>query len=83
MTSAEVPVAYTMVELPALPPLVLTASLLPTTSDSAIAADVVEVATSSLVAERASKIISVTLPARHPFWSALRRANCIDVSLIT
>ena len=77
----EVPVANTMVERPALPPLVLPAFLLPTTSASEIAAIAVGVATSSLAAERASKIISVTRPARHPFWSALhRRANRIDVS---
>ena len=62
---------YTMVERPVLPPLALLACLLPTMSASAIAAAAVGVVISSLAAERNSKIISVTLPARHPFWSAL------------
>ena len=83
-TSAEVHATYTMVERPALLPLILIACLLPTMSASAIAAAVVGVATSSPVVERASKIISVTLPARNLFWSALhRKANrTVDVSLL-
>ena len=73
-----------MVEQLALPPLVPTACLLPTTSAFAIAVAAVGVATSSPVAERASRTISVTLPARHPYWLALHsRANHIDVSLLT
>ena len=80
--SVEVPVAYTMAERPALTPLALLACLLPTTSVSAIALAAAGVATSSLAAERASTIISVTLPARNPFWSAMHRsAYRIDVSL--
>ena len=80
----EVPVRYTTVEQPALTPLELTACLLPTMSASAIVVAAVGVATSSLAAERVFKTISVTLPARHPFWSVLHsRANRIDVSLLT
>ena len=75
---------YTMVERPASPPLIPTACLLPITLASAIAAAAVGVATSSLAAERASTIISVTLPVRNRFWSALHnRATRIDVSLLT
>ena len=59
--SAEVPVAYTMVERPALTPLVLHACLLPTTSVSAIEAAAAGVATSSLVAECTSQMASVIL----------------------
>ena len=84
MTFAEVPVTYTMVEPPALQLLVLTACLRLTTSASATGAVAVGAATSSLVAERDSKIISVSLPARNPFWSALlSRTNRVDVSLLT
>ena len=82
-TNAEVSAMYTMVERPALPPLVLPAYLLPKTSASAITAAAVGVATSSIAAERNSKIISasVTRLARHPFWSALpSRDERIDVS---
>ena len=68
-----------MAEQHALPPLVLIACLLPTTSASAIAETAVGVATSSLAVELASKTISVTLLARHPFWSVLRsKTNRID-----
>ena len=75
--SAEVPVAYTMVERPALTPLVLHACLLPTTSVSAIEAAAAGVATSSLVAECTSQMASVILPAQHPFWSVMCRVNRI------
>ena len=69
--SAGEPALFTMAEQPALMHLALSASLLPTMSVSATAADALGVATSSLPVERASIITSVTLLALHQFWSVL------------
>ena len=63
---------YTMVEQLALTRLTLTACLPRTTSASAITADAVAAATSSLPVERALIMTSAILPVPNPFWSVRR-----------
>ena len=75
-TSAKVPVSCTMVDRAALTPLVPHACLLPATSTTAIYLFAMGIAASTLplpmtveATDRASKIISVPLPALFPFGS--------------